>query len=175
MLFAIGRSTYRDLRQMRRAIGTAQRDFPKLWLKALNDAANIALKYFLRQFASQGAEFGQRWQPLKTATMKDRQRKGYKPAQPILVRRGWLRASVTSKTSANAKREVTQQGIKLYSTLKTKGGHNLLMIHQEGAPSRNIPPRPVFKEGMWISEAGWNEIKTRFMGMFVELRRKMER
>lgn len=174
-MFSIGRSTYRDLRQLQRALGTAQREFPALWIKALNDAADIALKYFLRQFHSQGAEFGQRWQPLKSATMKDRQRKGYKPAQPILVRRGWLRASVTSKTSTNAKREVTQGGIKLYSTLKTKSGHNLLMIHHSGVPSRKIPPRPIYKEGMWISETGWNEIKTRFLGMFIELRRKMER
>ena len=171
-MFSIGRSTYRDLEKMRKAIKIMSKSFDRYWLKALDDVADIAQKYFMRQFASHGGEFGTPWKPLAPSTQKNRQKAGYTPSRPILVRRGWLRASVVSKTSAKHRRVITIRGIKLYSTLKTKSGHNLLLIHQLG--TAKIPARQIYKRGEWISKRGWNEIRLRFMGMFFEIRREME-
>jgi len=170
-MISIGQSVYKDIDRVRKAMEYANRVFPSKWKKALDDAGDIAQKYFGRQFATEGSEFGTKWQDLAPSTQKDRKRKGYKPAHPILVRRGWLRASVVKKTSANHKREVTIGGIKMMSTLKTKSGLNLLMLHQDGGTK--LPARKIYGE-KWISEAGWSEIKTRFMGMFLEIRIGME-
>jgi len=153
----------------------AFKKFPSLWKKALNDAGDIALKYYDKQFKSEGAAFGSKWKRLSESTKADRVRKGYKPSGPILVRRGWLRASVASKTSAHAKRVVNRKGIVMYSTLKTKSGLNLLALHQEGG--KNRPQRKIYKDGdpPFISTKGWKEIKVRFIGMFVQIRRGLEK
>ena len=173
--FWVGRSSFSDAKKLTSSLELALRNFPAKWEKALNDAGDIAQKYLARQFKDQGGEFGSKWAPLAPGTKKQRAKAGYKPSGPILVRRGWLRASVISKTSANAKREVTHRGITLYSTLKTKSGLNLYSLHQKG--TKRMPAREIHKEGdpPFISQRGWNEIKTRFVGMFVEIRREMER
>jgi len=171
-MIKIGSSTFSDIRQLRQTLKHAKKRFPRLWLKALDDVADIAQKYFARQFSTEGGEFGKRWAPLAPGTNEDRVRKGYRPAHPILVRRGWLRASVISKSSAHHKRSITIRGIKMWSSLKTKSGHNLLMIHEQGG--EHLPRREIRKPDTFISRRGWQEIRTRFVGMFVQLRREME-
>lgn len=173
-MFQIANSTFGDIKKMTKAIAMATAAFPSLWEKALNDSGDIALKYFGRQFKSEGAEMTAKWKPLSPGTIKSRKRKGYKPG-PVLVRRGWLRASMTSKTSASAQRKVSKTGITMWSTLKTKGGgHNLAEIHHRG--TRTIPARPIYRESSppFISQKGWDEIGVRLTGMFLELRRMME-
>lgn len=171
-MFSVGKSTYSDLNKLDAAVKQMKNCFDKKLLKAFDDITDIAQKYLMRQFASHGSEFGTPWAPLKKSTQKNRQRKGYKPSRPILVRRGWLRASIVSKTSANHRREITVKGIKLYSVLKVKGGHNLFFIHHEG--TKTIPARQIYKRGEWISKRGWGEIRLRLIGMFFEIRREME-
>jgi len=171
MSIRVGREVFSSIQRWQRGLQNVQREFDPKWIKALNDAGDIAHKYFDRQFDSQGGEFGRPWRQLAPSTQRDRMRRGYRPARPILVRRGWLRASVASKTSAHARRTVNRNGITLWSTLTTKtGGHNLYEIHHRG--TSKIPARPIHNESPpWISTAGWSEIEARFMGMFVELRR----
>lgn len=172
-MFRLGASTFKDLATLRKAVNIAKDRFPALWRKALEDAGDIALKYLGRQFVTEGKEFGTPWPSLKKATEADRKRKGYKPSHPILVRRGWLRASVISKTSANHRRIVTDKGIVMESTLKTKGGYSLFLIHHEG--TSRIPARRIISQSPpFISQRGWREIQARFAGMFIELRREME-
>lgn len=174
--FRIGKAGFHDMQHLVQALELTQRQFPELWIKALNDVGDIAHKYFGRQFASEGGEFGEKWAALKQRTQEDRKRRGYKPAHPILVRRGYLRASLTSKTSAYAQRTVTIRGIEMKSTLTTKtGNYNLFEKHQSGAG--RIPARKMSAEGdpPFLSKSGWKEIQTRFLGMFFELRLAMER
>ena len=172
-MIKIGQASFQGVEQLRQALERAGAMFPTLWKKALDDAADIAQKFLGRQFATAGREFGAAWSPLAKSTQADRKRKGYKPSRPILVRRGWLRASVIEKRSANHQRTVTLHGVTLASSLKTKSGLNLLMLHQAG--TAKMPARKIFKEGQppFISQRGWEEIKIRFMGAFVELRREM--
>jgi len=173
--FSIGPRTYGDIDNLLAALKEADKSFPGKWGKTLGDSADIALKYMLRQFGTAGAEFGTPWKQLAPATQEDRRRKGYKPKRPILVRRGWLRASLTSKTSANIVIKISSRGIIMMSVLKTKTGHNLFELHQKGGGK--LPPRKMTKEGSppFISEKGWKEIETRMVGMFFEIRREMER
>lgn len=173
--FSLGRSGFRDIKHISNALERSLKKFPGLWIKALHDAGDIVHKYFDIQFKKSGTEFGSKWEKLSEATQINRRRKGYKPAGPILVRRGWLRASVASKTSANAKRVVNRKGIVMYSTLKTKSGLNMLALHHGGG--KYLPKRKIYKEGdpPFISARGWKEIKIRFIGMFVEVRREMEK
>lgn len=173
-MITIGASTYQGIEHLRQALERGSSMFPALWKKALDDAADIAQKFLGRQFATAGHEFGTAWPVLAKSTQADRKRKGYKPARPILVRRGWLRASVIDKRSANHQRTVTLHGITLSSSLKTKSGLNLVTLHQEG--TAKMPARKIFKEGQppFISQRGWEEIKIRFIGAFIELRREME-
>ena len=172
--FSLSQASFREMERLQKALNLALSMFPALWRKALNDAGDIAHKYYDRQFKSEGAEFGTKWKDLAASTQRQRQKKGYKPAHPILVRRGYLRASVASKTSANARRTVTAQGIVMASTLKTKSGLNLLALHQAGG--KHLPKRQIYKAGEppFISQRGWKEIKLRFLGMFIEIRRAME-
>lgn len=174
MNFSIGNRTYEDVQRVMGALNIATQAFPRKWRKALDDAGDIAQKYFGRQFATQGSEFGTPWRELAEGTQKDRKRKGYKASRPILVRRGWLRASLVSKTSTNAKRLITQKGIVLKSMLKTKSGLNMYSLHQTGG--KHLPARKMTAEGEppFLSKAGWKEIETRFLGMFFEIRREME-
>jgi hypothetical protein len=174
-VFHIGRSTYKDIQDITRSLQIATQVFPRKWRKALHDAGDIAHKYYGRQFKSMGSEFGGKWKELAPGTQKDRKRKGYRPRRPILVRRGWLRATMISKRSANAKRVVTNRGIVMKSTLRTKSGLNMYSLHQKGGGK--LPARKISREGQppFISRAGWEEIRTRFVGMFFEIRREMER
>lgn len=174
-MFYIGKSTFRDLRQLKQALNKAEKRLPVLQLKAMNDIADIARKHFQNQFGTEGAAFSTKWAQLAKSTRADRKRRGYKPARPILVRRGWLRASVVSKTSAKHKAVISETQITLSSILKTKNGkYNLLELHQKG--TKKMPARKIFREGTppFISAAGWKEVEARFTGMFIELRREME-
>lgn len=174
-VFQIGASTYKDIKALRKALQRGEKVFPEKWKKALDDAGDIAQKFLSHQFDKEGKEFGTPWRPLALSTQKDRARKGYKPEHPILVRRGWLRASIIHKRSAHHKRVITNTGIIMTSGVKTKSGLNLFELHQEG--TRKIPARRMIKTGgpLFISERGWREIKTRFLGMFYEIRREMEK
>lgn len=172
-LFKIGEASFNGVRELQQALDRGRNAFSSLWLKALRDCADIAQKYYGRQFARHGQEFGTPWRALRPSTKADRARHGYKPDHPILVRRGWLRASIVSKTSHHHKREITVNGIKMYSLLTTKDGRfNMMEIHQKG--SKRLPARKIYLES-WISKAGWDEIKARLTGMFIELRRVMEK
>ena len=172
-MITLGTTHNRTLTQWQTNLTQMRRAFPRLWVKALNDSGDIAHKYYDRQFANQGAEFGSPWKALAARTQIDRVRHGYRPSRPILVRRGWLRASVASKSSAHAQRSVNMQGITMWSSVPARG-HNLLDIHQHG--TNRIPARPIYREGTppYISQRGWNEIQARLTGMFVELRRMVE-
>lgn len=172
--FSIGPGAKKDIAKIKRVLEKAQSEFPKLWLKTLNDSADIARKHLLINFNSQGGAFGAKWPKLKLATQLDRKRKGFKPTRPILVRRGRLRASIVDKRSAGHRQRITQSGITLASAV-TVGGHNLFNIHQKG--TRVIPARKMVRDGSppWVSTRAWNEIRLRMVGMFVELRRAMEK
>lgn len=174
-LFSIGESTFQDMETLKKSINLMTTRFPDLWKKSLNDIGDIVHKFMDRQFKSEGAEFGTPWAKLAPGTQRQRQKKGFNSAGPILVRRGWLRASVASKTSAKARRTVSRSGIVMWSSLKTKTGLNLLDLHQGGG--KHLPKRPIFKEGdpPFVSARAWNEIQLRFLGMFIEIRREMER
>ncbi len=171
--FSIGRQGFKDMDKLINSMSRATSAFPRKMEKAMHDAGDIAQKHIARNFASHGSEFGNSWKPLHPLTQKDRKKKGFKPSRPILVRRGWLRASLTSKTSANAKREISSRGIKMYSTLKVKGGDNLFEIHQRGLG--RVPARKMVREGSppWVSASAWKEIEARFLGAFLEVRREM--
>jgi hypothetical protein len=73
------------------------RDLTPVWplvLKALQGS-------FARAFASEGASTGAPWAPLKLSTQRDRRRKGFPPAHPILQRTGTLmRALVLGEGSS---------------------------------------------------------------------------
>jgi len=173
--FSVGSSTFREIDRLLAGINAAQGQFPKLWLKALNDAADIATKHIARNFSTQGTEFGNKWSSLAASTQADREKKGFKPTGPILVRRGRLRASLIDKKSAGHIRKITVNGIEMQSNVKTSGGNNLFLIHQGG--TKNIPSRKMVREGTppWISQNGWKEIQLRFVGTFIEIRRLMEK
>jgi len=174
VIFSLGNKNYRKARELTADLRKMLDKFPHKWIKALDDAGDIAQKFLDLQFYEEGYEFETHWRSLALATQKDRARKGYRPEHPVLVRRGWLRASVVSKTSKNAKRVTSHRGIVLYSTLQTKSGLNMVKLHQKGG--KYLPARKIYKEGNppFISERGWKEIKVRFTGMFYEIRRELE-
>lgn len=70
----------------------------------LRESANIVVEQSIRNFDDQGYTYGRAWTPLKPSTRKDRSRKGYGSARPILVRSGTLKkgARVTSVTGRQA-------------------------------------------------------------------------
>ena len=70
----------------------------------LKESAEIVRDESVRNFKDQGYTYGTAWKPLTSRTRRDRARKGYSPARPILVRRGTLRdgARVTSVTSSQS-------------------------------------------------------------------------
>lgn len=173
-IFQVGQSAFRDVESLESAISKARRDFPSMWKKALHDSADIPRKHLANNFEKSGAKFSQQWTELALSTQKQRLKKGYKPQKPILVRRGWLRASVTNKNSKNHKQEINENGITLYSTLTIQGGHNLFDIHQHG--TKKIPARPMSNKGnpQFIDNQGWKEIEARLTGLFLELRERME-
>lgn len=70
---------------------------------------------------------GSEWPELKAATRRDRERRGYNPGD-TLQRTRILRSSVVTEASENAV-EVAD------------GGVEYAVVHQFGAPARNIPAR----------------------------------
>lgn len=82
-------------------------------------------------FSSQGRRGGGSWKRLKPDTIK---RKGH---NVILVDQGNLKQSLTEPGAPYQILNMTKTTIEFGSELATAA------IHQRGAPSRNIPPRPM--------------------------------
>lgn len=133
------------------------------WVSAMKDVADIARREYLKQFESEGAAFGKRWAALAAFTKADRARKGFPAAGPILVRRGLLKDSVTNPRSSNSRTVVTRSGVTLESTLRTRSGTSLYMLHQRGG--KNLPERKISRDGSpaFISRSGWKEVEGRIM------------
>ena len=160
-VFSIGKNAFDDINKLQKALNKQKKIFPTKWDKALFDAADIARKFFERNFGTRGAEFGNKWKSLAKSTQKDRKRKGFKATRPILVRRGRLSASVVDKRSAGHVQTISRTGIMLQSRA-TVNGRNLFTIHQKG--TKRIPARKMVKEGTppFISKRGWEEIRCAF-------------
>ncbi len=127
-------------------------------LKRIQYAAQMAMRVLMiaiaeeckRQFGQQHAE----WAPLSDATMKDRERQGFEPNNP-LYRTGNLMESVEVVTDGN-------EGI--------VGSKDPIMAYQELGTSstgwgKGIPPRPVFS---LVALQMWNEMPRIFAAAFVE-------
>lgn len=81
---------------------------------------------------------GPGWKPLAPSTNRDRVKKGYPPAHPILERKGDLKASATVKGRSHIRRYVAgTKGIEVGSR-DAKAA-----FHQYG--TRRMPARPFFR------------------------------
>ncbi len=81
-----------------------------------NDAAN--------QFTAEGGVFRTgHWAPLRPATVKDRQRKGYPGAHPILQRRGDLLQSLTQQGATGHTEEITATSLTFGTRYPTAAFH----------------------------------------------------
>ena len=75
------------------------------------------------------------WPQLAPSTVRDRERKGFEGAHPILWRKGVLGESLASKTAAGSIFRVTPQGVSVGTSLFYAGWH------QTGTPK--MPARPI--------------------------------
>ena len=73
------------------------------------------LQDFEQQFLGEGgyigAKIAPKWAPLKESTVKDRLRRGYSGAHPILVREGLLKGSLSHRGAAGNIFQATDTGI----------------------------------------------------------------
>lgn len=106
----------------------------------LQDISSIASVAMRDNFAKQGSDFGSRWAPLKQATIRDKNRKGF-GAEPVLVRTGRMKGSIRPNKLTSKSVEVGSFGVD-----HTK-------YHDEG--TRNMPKRQV----VGITESADRDIK----------------
>jgi phage gpG-like protein len=115
----------------------------------------------LANFASEGSEFGNPWQPLALSTILERLRRSPKSKGAIAKAKGIFKAGGTSKQAYSA------SGAGLIKILQDTGGlrqsfagffdatqagvgaqsnaahADLSIVHEHGDPSRNLPARPM--------------------------------
>ena len=92
-----------------------------------------------RNFETEGASSAAgKWAPLKPSTQRDRARKGYPPANPILVREGDLRGSVVGQTGDSIVVSTPR-----YLAIGTATPY--AVYHQSRAPRKKLPRRPIFE------------------------------
>lgn len=90
------------------------------------------------QFASEGAESGDRWPELAKSTQEERERLGYGAAHPILVRTGELRESFVDRTHPDA----TSEHDRLRWARGSRSEH-FPAVHQRGSRDGRIPQRRI--------------------------------
>lgn len=91
-----------------------------------------------RTFETEGASSAAgAWKPLALSTERDRARKGFSPAHPILVRRGDMKASVTGRTS-----DTIIVSTPTYFAIGSDDPK--VKYHQSTRPRKKIPRRPLF-------------------------------
>lgn len=131
-------------------------------LRPANQQLSVKLEgEVLRQFESEGAEFGATWAPLKLSTILHRLGKSPKSASKLAKARKSLAAGVSSRKTFEA------TGAGLFKILQDSGAlrqsfagffddteagvgarsntahADLAVVHQEGDPGRNLPARPM--------------------------------
>jgi hypothetical protein len=100
-----------------------------------------AVRYgFAGNFARQGAGDSPPWAPLAPRTQRERQRAGYNPNRPILVRSGLYRTSWLS-LSPNGFRNMDYRADGW--TMSVGSGDYRVDWLNSGVPGRNLPARPV--------------------------------
>lgn len=102
-------------------------DLYKIWAQTI-EAVTI------RAFQRETSPAGQRWEPLKAKTIARRNARVSPPTRgKILLDKGNLYDSIFASV---------QDGAVIAGSNIIVGDHNLLGIHQYGAPKANIVPRP---------------------------------
>lgn len=86
-------------------------------------------------FATEGASTGAPWKGLKPSTQKDRQRKGFPPAHPILARTHALERALTGAGGSFASIGPSQLTLRLSSEV------GYFKYHQSRRPRRVLPRR----------------------------------
>lgn len=95
------------------------------------------LRGFQRNFSAQTSGGGAPWQPLRLVTQRDRQRKGYAGARPILVRSGAYRSALVNAADAN---HLSHAGMDGNAAVFEEGSaHELTPYHEDG--TRRMPAR----------------------------------
>ena len=96
--------------------------------KPIEDVLDIGRRTMRLQFANEGSYLNsQQWKPLKPATVRERLRKGFRGAHPILRRTGTLARSTFDETSPNHVTRISKRKGSIASVHKVNG-HLLIPI-----------------------------------------------
>lgn len=108
------------------------RDLSPAWPAVVKAFQEITAK----AFASEGASTGAPWRPLAESTQRDRARKGFPPAHPILERTGTLKRALTMGEGAFV--SSTPSTLRYLVSAEAAG---YFKYHQSNRPRTRLPRR----------------------------------
>lgn len=104
---------------------------------AMHDVATILREATEEQFATEGHHASGGWPDLADSTNRDRERHGFPPEHPIMVRTERLLSSLTRKADPEHVEHASEDSLR-FGTLVPYA-----VYHQSSRPRRQIPFRPL--------------------------------